>query len=258
MFKNTVPLSTDAHRHLKLQASQPYQFAAGLMLCPVVSGEICQVARDYVIVFPAESGGIPQALLGAEQGVNAYVADTGHWRCRYVPAHVRRYPFMAAERPAGTESPRQSFTVMIDLSAPQLNDAQGESLFTPDGKPSSMLDKVQKALISLQQDFRTTADMVASLEQLGLLVSRSIRVTLGDGREHALEGFRVIDTGKLAALAPEALADLNKNGALLLAYSHIISMANLKDGVIARQAGGLGPISGPGPDDPGESFGLNP
>ena len=228
-----VALSSDKHRHLRLAASQPYHFVRTLMLCPVVSGEIRQIARDYVIVFPPAAG-VPQALLGTEQGVNAYVADSGHWLCRYVPAHVRRHPFYAATTAAADATASRAFTVAIDESAPHLGTEQGEPLFNEDGSPAPTLERVKAVLLSLQRDLEATTRMVAQLDEAGLLAARNLQVRSRDGAERTLTGFRLIDTEKLAKLEAEALAGLHRNGALLLAYAHLISLANLRDGVLVK------------------------
>jgi len=233
MPSTLAPLNAERHRSLRFQPSQPYHFARTQMLCPVAFGEIRQVARDYVIVFP-KAEGAPQALLGIEAGVNAYVDEDGRWLCRYVPAHIRRYPFFAAEAARDEAAGTTSFIVLIDEAAPHLGTAQGEPLFTQEGKPAPILEKVKQGLGSLQHDVRTVMRMVAELDRCGLLVERAIRVRPRGGAETGLTGFRVVDAKKLSAIAPDDLAKLHQSGALLLAYAHLVSLANLEDGVLTR------------------------
>lgn len=233
MDKKFVALNNVQHRGLRLNASQPFFFAKTLMLCPVVTGEIRQIARDYVIVFEPQ-GGVPQALLGTEQGVNGYVADSGHWLCRYVPAHIRRHPFYAAASTGAEASATQTFTVAIDPSAPHLSTEQGEPLFNDDGSPSPLLERVKAMLARLQADFQMTLQQVAMLEEAGLLVARNLKVRTRGGAERTLAGFRVIDTDRLGKLEAERLEKLHRAGALLLAYAHLVSLTNLQDGVLVR------------------------
>jgi hypothetical protein len=263
MFKNPVPFNLEKHRQLKLLPDMPWYFAAQQMMCPVVSGEIRQIAREYVIIFNLQSDKPPQALLGVEEGVNSYVASSGHWLCRYIPAHFRRYPFIAAPVPSklngGTDS--RNFTLLVEEEAPHLSEQDGAALINEDGKPSEVLEKIQKVLVSLQQDFEATVQMVKQLEDYGLLTETNLRVKLKSGKEHGITGFRIIDTKALMALEGEKLAALQKTGALLLAYSHIISLANLRDGVLVNdKAREVGAANAPdwqsifGPSDDGLDF----
>ena len=108
LFKQPKALDSQAHRHLRYAPNQPYHFASQQMFSPIVAGEAAMVAREYAIVFSDIPGSLPLALLGASQGINAYVRPSGHWTARYVPAHVRRYPFVMAEAVAETQGEGQA------------------------------------------------------------------------------------------------------------------------------------------------------
>ena len=103
LFKKPKPLDSQAHRQLRYAPNQPYHFAAQQMFAPIVAGEASMVAREYAIVFSDTPGSLPLALLGASKGHNAYVRPSGHWMARYVPAHLRRYPFVMAEAAAAPQ-----------------------------------------------------------------------------------------------------------------------------------------------------------
>jgi len=235
MNNDVVPLNPNHHQGLRLLKAQPYHHAAGMMLCPVGSSEMATVARDYVIVFPMEADGVPQVLLGSEAGRNAYLSSSGHWLCRYVPAHVRRFPFVVGHDPVHTDGSRRRFSVLIQEDAPHFSYTEGELLFQPDGQPAPLLQQVQKALSALQADHLATQTMVQQLDALGLLVARSIVVHLKDGKEHALSGFRMLDVPKFQALDAAHLAALHGSGALMLAYAHIVALSNLRDGVLVQR-----------------------
>jgi hypothetical protein len=232
---HTVALNPQTHQALRLRLSMPHHHAAGMMLCPVVSSEISAAARDYVIVFPVTADDVPQALLGTQAGRNAYLAASGHWLCRFVPAHIRRYPFMVGLMGEPTDGGGRRFKVLIDDGAPHFSHTEGEALFQPDGRPTPLLDKVQASLSRLQADHMATQGMVQQLDALGLLVERALQVRGQDGKEHRLTGFRLLDATRLQALEPQHLADLQRSGALLLAYAHLVSLANLHDGVLVQK-----------------------
>lgn len=84
MFKELKALDRQQHRALRLSPDQPYHFAAGLMVSPIMAAEIAQVAREYPIVFSRSASGLPMALLGVRPDVNAYVTPDGKWNARYI------------------------------------------------------------------------------------------------------------------------------------------------------------------------------
>ena len=250
LFKQPKPLDSQAHRSLRLQARQPYHFAAQQSLVPVMASEMAQVAREYAVVFSHAPGSLPLALLGARQGHNAYVRPSGHWAARYVPAHVRRYPFVLAESApanaaqgangtngtngAGAADTAGTRLVMVDADAPHLVSEGGLPLFESDGKPSQVLQQVQNVLVMLERDSLRTLQLMAEIEAAGLLIERMIPLQPRTGAPLGLNGLRVVDEERLAALDPATLHALQKSGALRLVYAHLMSIANLLDGPLVE------------------------
>ena len=247
LFKQPKPLDSQAHRSLRLQARQPYHFAAQQSLVPVMASEMAQVAREYAVVFSDVVGSLPLALLGARQGHNAYVRPSGHWAARYVPAHVRRYPFVLAESapanaPKGTNGTNGAGAadtagtrlVMVDADAPHLVSEGGLPLFETGGKPSQVLQQVQNVLMMLERESLRTLQLMAEVEAAGLLIERMIPLQPKTGAPLGLNGLRVVDEERLAALDPATLHALQKSGALRLVYAHLMSMANLLDGPLVE------------------------
>jgi hypothetical protein len=231
MFKNLQPLQRDAHRTLRFAPVQPYHFAAQEMLVPITVGEATLVAREYPLVFPRNDQAPPSALVGVREGVNAYVRSSGHWVARYVPAHIRRYPFiLAAGAPAPTNgSGRRPLALMFDADAPHLSEATGERLFTPAGEPTPVLQKIQEVLTHLHRDLQRTLRLMAQIQAADLLIEQTLKVQSRSGAPLGLKGLRVIDTQKLAALSPETVYRLYRSGALTLIHAHLLSLSNLRD-----------------------------
>ena len=73
---------------------------------PLTIEEFPMVQRFLPIVFTVGENSIPIALMGLNEGVNVFVDDEGALLDEnfYVPAYVRRYPYMLARlRPDATE-----------------------------------------------------------------------------------------------------------------------------------------------------------
>lgn len=238
MFENLEPLSATRHARLCYQGNQPFHYAAGSISVPVGVSEAAMVAREYPVVFSLTDDStvaMPLALLGLEPGKNLHVNDNGQWVGRYVPAHVRRFPFIVA--PVKQEQQGESqktYVILIDRGAPHLSEDAGEALYV-DGQPSTVLRKVQHVLTVLQRDFERTAMLVQQLDQLGLLVARHLSV--GTEQSRAVTGFRVVDENKFSGLPADALQQLRDSGALALLYAHVHSLSNLRDGLLAQAVG---------------------
>ena len=241
MFRNPQAVNPEQHGQLKLSNTPDYRYCAGEMATPFVSGEMWQIAREFITVFPLAADGLPLAILGSQQGVNAYVGDgsagTPPWWGRYVPAHLRRYPFILAPRAAeaGDAATDQRFTLCLDADAPQLNSVQGRPLFTHDGQSAELLAEVQQALSGLQRDFAITQKLVQQIDAAGLLVEHTLQLPRAGLAPAALSGFRVVDPAKLRSTAPALLAELAQTGALDLIYAHMGSLTNLHDGLLAKK-----------------------
>lgn len=70
---------------------------------PAVIDEFVVASRHLPIVFvPTASKPTPVFLLGAQPGENRHVDPAGAWTGGYVPAYVRRYPFIIGDN-AGAE-----------------------------------------------------------------------------------------------------------------------------------------------------------
>lgn len=241
MFSDTVSLDAKLHRDLLFAANQPYHYCQMQVSTPVMAGEAYQVAREMPMLFSARSPS-PMALLGVEAGQNLHVRPTGHWIGRYVPAHIRRYPFILApiESPPGAAGDQAAggprFALKFARQAPHLRaeSRKGVRLFNGDGQPTDALKRIQQAMVQMQQNGQHTAELVRQLEKYDLLVARTLTVAPKKGRATKLEGFRVVDANAFKTLSGEALADLQATGALALIYAHHVSLSNLRDGVIAQ------------------------
>lgn len=244
MFQQLTALTRDTD--LRFAPVQNYAYAASLMVSPVMLDEVALVARDIPLLF-AKTDAMPIALLGLKPGHNAYVAEKGQykgkWLARYVPAHVRRYPFMLAEQPtAAADGPgKRAFVIMADLAAPHFSDPKGTRLFDDQGQPTATLTNIQKVLMELQRAHLHTQRCVQQLLDAELLVERGLQAQSANGKKIALEGMKRIDTQRLNQLPAEQLAALQRSGAMGLIHAHLLSLSNLNEAPL-RLAEDLTPL----------------
>lgn len=241
LFKKLRALDRVAHRELRFAPSQPYDFASAQLFAPITLSEGGMVAREYAIVFSNQAGSLPLALLGRAQHRNLYVRLSGHWTARYVPAHIRRYPFVMGQGPLGgaaegeaRASDKVESFILFDTEAPHVGHIKGDRLFDDQGEPTAVLKKVAEVLAAMEQDSVRTLRVINQLESLGLLVERQVNIASKQGRAVGLTGLRVVDFDRFEALEGQVLAELRHSGALELIYAHQMSLTNLQDGVLVQ------------------------
>ena len=230
-YKETVPVSKDQHAAFSIDTTQDYSFASGVNSVPLTATEFPFAARDYVIVFAGAQTPMPVVILGAQQDTNVFVSSEGQWQGRYIPAFVRRYPFVFS-----SNEDASTFTLCVDKEFAGLNEEdRGERLFDAAGEKTAYLDKMLNFLQEYQLQFQRTQTFCQKLKELDLLESMQAQISLPSGSQQSLTGFQVISRDRLKALDADQLAELAKSDALELAYLHLQSMNNFA--AIGERAG---------------------
>ena len=229
MFKKIEALKSDVHQHLRFSPSHSFAFAAAATSAPLAASEFFPAARHYAIVFPLEETA-PVALFALHQGVNLYVGSDGTWKAPYVPAHIRRYPFILASTNAASTSDgdaEEQHVVCIDTAAPHFAAGQGDPLFTADGELAGITQEAIRFLQNFQQELLTTQRVCRELDAHGVLVEKKVNIEK-DGATSTIGGIRCVDTEKLNALEDAVLAAWVRNGLMGLIHSHLNSLVNLR------------------------------
>ena len=225
MFQKIEALSPERHMALRFNRSTTYRFAENMTAAPLTYKELQQAARYYPIVFSSAEEPVPQALLSVGPAQNAYVSAEGRWRVPYVPAHVRRYPFIL-----GKTDEEGNYALCIDPDAPHFQFDQGEPLFTANGDSTDLLNQALEFVKTLQQEFMDTRKILAPLPENSLLESRqlNIRQHQADAAPLTVKGMYAVDMKKLREMDAETLGEWVKNGLMGLVYAHQASLANLQ------------------------------
>jgi len=220
-FHHPKPLDRDAHRGLKLDRSKGYGFARTSFSVPLAVLELSMAARHYPIVFSSDEDPTPLAVLGLRPDENLFVNAVGAWRKNvYIPAHIRRYPFIFMEAAEGNR-----LILCVDEEAEHLTGGDGQPLFLDDG-PAPLLDEVMNMLVAFQNGHHMARDFGRALQEQGLLAERRTDVTLASGETAAIQNFRMINEEKFGELPDTVFLDWRKQGWLPLVYFHLQSMNN--------------------------------
>jgi hypothetical protein len=231
-YGNAVPVNSQQHADLSVKQGGDFSFARKVNSVPLTAVEFRPAAREHVVVFAGEGENIvPVAILGSTAEQNLFVHADGSWDGDYVPAFIRRYPFVFASGDDG-----KTFTLCIDDSFSGCNrEGRGERLFDADGNRTQYLGTVLNFAQEYQAQFNRTRAFCAHLNELGILEPMQASFTPPGGERRNLTGFMAVNRTKLKDLEDATLAQMAKRDELELIYLHLHSLSNF--GALLKRGG---------------------
>jgi len=226
LFYNEVaPITAERHSNWHAREVKDFSFAKKTNSVPLMAAEFLSALADYPIVFAGdEESVIPVLLLGMRNEVNAFVGPEGDWKSRYIPAFVRRYPFVLA-----LSDDKEKYYLCIDESFSGFNQSdEGPALITEDGTPTEYTEGVLKFLSQYQAEFERTQAICKKLKDLNLLEAKQVQATAASGETMNVDGFYAVEPTRLASLPSEAIVDLVRSGTYELICFHLASLRNFE------------------------------
>jgi len=226
IYETAIPVSLPRHADASIDQANNYAFAASVNAVPLMAVEVQRAAAEFAIVFAQVGADIlPAAVLGVRGEQNLYLTEDAQWRAKYVPAFIRRYPFVFA-----SSDDQQTLTLCIDETCPGFNrEGRGQRLFGDDGRPSAYVEQVLKFLQEYQAHFERTRRFCRQLKDLNLLEPMHATVTTPTGTTQSLGGFLGVKRERVRELGGEALSTLARTDELELVYLHLHSLRNLNE-----------------------------
>ncbi|HET6587625.1 MAG TPA: SapC family protein [Oleiagrimonas sp.] len=226
-YERPVPLNREGHKDLRIKSINNVAFAAKAHSVPLTVAEFGPAARDFPILFGGnslEEAG-PLAMLGLNQSENAFVDENGQWEAgAYVPAFIRRYPFVLAEKPEGAEG--DDFTVFLDEDYAGFGTDEGERLFNEDGSDTDTLKNAVRFLGEFQEHVKRTHAFSKRLRELDLLEPRTAQIKDGENTM-VINGLFVVNEEKLRQLDEKVAHELLADGSMGWIYAHLLSLSNI-------------------------------
>lgn len=138
-YRRPEPLSLDKHRNLGVkQVSAPFSFLKTAHAVPVTVTEFGLTATSYPIIFVGPEK-TPVAVMGIRQNENEYVDASGNPDPdSYMPAFVRRYPFVFA-----SDNQSDRLLLCIDREASMISDTPDVPLFEGDQPSKFTQDAIE-------------------------------------------------------------------------------------------------------------------
>jgi hypothetical protein len=220
-YSRPAPLDASRHGRKAIRDNAGYGFSARTNSVPISGAEFVLAHRHYPIVFSGVDTPFPVVVLGLRPDENLFVATDGAWRPQtYIPAYVRRYPFVFIEAADG------KLVLSIDEGGGILVDGGKLALFDAERKPTDLVKSALQFCSAYQENHKATAEFVAALRSQDLLVDNQAQATIAGTERLALAGFKVVDEGRFNKLPGATLEAWRDKGWLALIYAHLLSFGS--------------------------------
>lgn len=231
-YKDLAPLSSVDHADFRARALDKADFLVNQHAVPLTADEFVSACRFFPIVFSAGDNPVPLALMGLNEGVNTFVDDDGKLlNPVYVPAYVRRYPFLLARLNPNSEE----LSLCFDPTSGAVGKFdEGDAMFD-NGQPTPAVNAVLEFCKNFEEAGQRTGMFMEELKKADLLMDGEVSIQPeGSDKPYIYRGFQMIDETKLRELRGDVLRKMMQNGILALIFSHLFSLQLMRE-VFAQQ-----------------------
>lgn len=226
LYKKPEPLTVEAHGKLGVKSpDKPFAFMSGAHFIPMTVAEFAPAGLNFPIIFMGDTK-LPAAVMGLNPGENLFVDAEGVVPVDvYVPAFVRRWPFVLAQG-QGSEQ----LVVCIDRDADVVSE-EPDAPFFENGEISDFTKTAIQFCENFETERQRTEAFIALLNKHDLFELKTAQFTPRNadgtpGQPQQIADYYGVSETKLRALAQEDLAQLRDNGALQQIYAHLMSLLN--------------------------------
>ena len=240
-YNDLMPLNSRDHGSWRAHSMDSAKWLIGQHAIPLTVEEFPQAQRHFPIIFASGDNPVPLALMGLNEGVNVFVNDEGKIDTPiYLPAYIRRYPFLLAKLTQDT----QELSLCFDPTSDMIGDfSDGEPLFADD-QPSDATKNALSFCENFEQAGQRTAAFMDELKKHELLMEGEVAIQQdGFDQPFVYRGFQMINQEKLRELRGDVLRGWNQNQLLPLIYAHLFSLDLMRDIFGRQQRLGKGPAA---------------
>jgi hypothetical protein len=225
-YRRPEPLSLDRHRKLGIkQVSAPFAFLRTAHAVPVTVTEFGLAATSFPIIFVGQEK-TPVAVMGIRQNENEYVDASGNPDPdSYMPAFVRRYPFVFA-----SDNQSDRLLLCIDREASMISENADVPLFEGE-QPSRFTQDAIEFCKEFERQRRATVEFIEMIDRAGLFETKSVTFTPRDpsgaaGEPQKIADYFAISEERLNNLSNDKFQEIRNTGALAPIYAHMVSLLN--------------------------------
>ncbi|HEX5789122.1 MAG TPA: SapC family protein [Woeseiaceae bacterium] len=227
---NYALLNNVDHQDVRIITARSADYGDKVMSAVTFPNEFRNIQAYYPILFHSNAAGEtwPVALFGFERGENLFL-DAAGWHAAYVPAMVRREPFLIGfQKPRDGSETEPARVLSLDMDHPRVSRSEGEALFLPLGGRTPYLEETAALLEGIYAGQTHGAAFVAALEEQELLEPVTLDIRLTDGSRNQLLGFHALNEDRIRALPGLVLEEFSREGYLLPMFMVLASMANVR------------------------------
>ena len=231
-YKDLLPLSSNIHGSFKTRTADAAPFLAETHAIPITTDEFAMAQRYFPIVFSVGENPVPLALMGLNEGVNVFVDSDGRPLGEmYVPAYVRRYPYLLAR----LQPDAQELSLCFDPSSDLVGEYKDGDLLFDGDKPTDQLNTILKFCEDFEIAGQRTSAFVKELQDMDLLIDGEVSIQPAEAPQpFVYRGFRIVDEQKFRDLNGDQLRKISQNGILPLITAHLFSLSLIRD-IFGRQ-----------------------
>jgi Holliday junction resolvase len=227
MYKKLQPINKIEDKNKGIKEVKSFSYAKEQISVPLAITEFYEACKDYPILFAKDVNGswMATAMLGYKEKENLFIDEEGVWeKQRYIPAHIRRYPFIYVNN---TETKELTLAVDGDYKSEDTQD-EVRKLFLEDGTNSEFLNGVLRFLNQFHGDALATEKFIKQLENWDLLEEKVAQIVTPDGKNYNINGFYVVNEEKLKHLSKKKRDAIWDKNVMPLIIAHLISLSNIQ------------------------------
>ena len=233
-YNDLMPLNSQDHANYRTRSLDQAKWLSTQHAIPLTVDEFVQSQRDFPIVFSSGERPMPLALMGLNEGVNTFVDENGKVTDPvYLPAYIRRYPFMLAKLKQDTDD----LSLCFDPTSEAIGEFdEGERLFDDEKGTTDATKRILEFCEQFETAGRRTQAFIEELQAHDLLMDGEVSISLDQNAEQPFvyRGFKMINVDKLREVDAETLKKWNDNGMMMLIHAQIFSL-DLMRTIFSRQ-----------------------
>ncbi|KKC26386.1 SapC family protein [Sphingomonas sp. SRS2] len=231
-YNDLQPLSSQLHAGWKARTLEAAPFFGTAHAVPLTVEEFILAQRHYPIVFSAGENPVPLGLFGLNEGVNVFTDESGiPSNNLYIPAYVRRYPFMLAKLRQDSDD----LSLCFDSTSGVLGEFEDGMPLFEGTEPTESIKNTLAFCEQFEQAGMRTGMFMQELIQNKLLIDGEVTIEPeGADQPFVYRGFQIISEEKLKELRGDVLRKMVQTGLLPLIHAHLFSLSLIRD-VFAMQ-----------------------
>lgn len=233
LYNDLIPLSKLDHAGYKVKAHDDFRIIANIHAIPLTTDEFSMAMRYYPIIFSAGPDPVPLALMGLNEGVNVFVDEANMLTPAntYLPAYLRRYPYILAR----INQQSDEMSLCFDPRSGLLGETEEGIALFDNGEPTQQVADTLQFCEQFELGAQRTTQFMKDLLATGLLEDGEVNIQHPNvAQPYIYRGFQMVNEEKLRDLRGDQVRKMNQNGMLVLIHAHLFSL-NLMTEIFNKQ-----------------------